>query len=87
MEADHPGNGVLIARLSTFLHLAGDKAVLAARLAARADHFFPPDLLDSQYAALEPLEPDEDGVVADVALQPADQVRPGIERLGLSRGD
>ena len=70
-----------------FLHLAGDKAVLAARLAARADHFFPPDLLYSQYAALEPLEPDEDGVVADVALQPTDQVRPGIERLGLTRGN
>lgn len=69
-----------------FLHLAGDQAVLAARLAARTDHFFPPDLLTSQYAALEPLQPDEDGVAVDVALAPAELVRLGIDRLGLSRG-
>ena len=66
-----------------FLHLAGDKAVLAARLAARTDHFFPADLLDSQYAALEPLQPDEDGVEVDVALGPDAQVRLGLARLGL----
>lgn len=67
-----------------FLHLAGDKQVLAARLAARTGHFFPRDLLDSQYAALEPLQPDEGGVIVDVALEPDEQVRLGIERLGLS---
>ncbi|MFO1142550.1 MAG: gluconokinase [Amaricoccus sp.] len=66
-----------------FLHLAGDKGVLAARLAARTDHFFPADLLDSQYATLEPLQPDEDGVVVDVALDPDEQVRLGMSRLGL----
>jgi gluconokinase len=66
-----------------FLHLAGDKAVLAERLASRKDHFFPADLLDSQYAALEQLAPDEDGVVVDVALPPDEQVRLGLERLGL----
>jgi carbohydrate kinase (thermoresistant glucokinase family) len=67
-----------------FLHLAGDKAVLAERLAARTDHFFPADLLDSQYAALEPLQPDEDGVVVDVALKPDEQVRLGLAGLGLA---
>lgn len=66
-----------------FLHLHGDRAVLAARLGARTDHFFPADLLDSQFAALETLEPDEDGVVVDVALDPAEQVREGLRRLGL----
>jgi carbohydrate kinase (thermoresistant glucokinase family) len=66
-----------------FLHLAGDKAVLAERLASRKGHFFPADLLDSQYAALEQLAPDEDGVVVDVALTPDEQVRLGLERLGL----
>ena len=66
-----------------FLHLHGDKAVLAERLAARSEHFFPATLLDSQYAALEPLGPDEDGVVVDVALDPEAQVREGLARLGL----
>ena len=66
-----------------FLHLAGDRAVLAARLAARRGHFFPPALLASQYAALEPLQPDEDGVEVDVALSPDAQVRLGLARLSL----
>lgn len=66
-----------------FVHLHGDRAVLAARLGARTDHFFPADLLDSQLAALETLEPDEDGIVVDVALEPAQQVHDGLRRLGL----
>ena len=70
-----------------FLHLHGDKAVLAARLAGRKGHFFPADLLDSQYATLEPLQPDEDGVVVDVALPVEAQVREGMRRLGLSQGN
>ena len=35
-----------------FLH--GSRALLRSRLAARRDHFMPPELLDSQLAALEP---------------------------------
>ncbi len=66
-----------------FVHLHGDKAVLAARLAARKGHFFPPGLLDSQFAALELLGPDEDGVVVDVALDPEAQVRAALAALGL----
>ena len=56
-----------------FLHLSAPKAVLAERVAARKDHFMPPALLDSQYAALEPLEPDETGLVLDIA-QPLERV-------------
>jgi carbohydrate kinase (thermoresistant glucokinase family) len=66
-----------------FVHLHGDRAVLAARLGARKGHFFPPDLLDSQFAALEPLEPDEDGVIVDVALDPGAQVRAALRGLSL----
>ena len=65
-----------------FVHLHGDKAVLAARLAAREGHFFPPGLLDSQYAALEPLGFDEDGFVVDVALDTEAQVRAALRGLG-----
>lgn len=66
-----------------FVHLHGDRAVLAARLGARTDHFFPSDLLDSQFATLEPLGPDEDGIVVDVALGPDAQIREALRGLGL----
>jgi gluconokinase len=39
--------------------LAVDRQVLAARLAARHGHFFPQQLLSSQFDALEPPAPDE----------------------------
>ncbi len=41
---------------------------LAARLVARTDHFMPASLLASQLAALEHLQPDEDGVT--IAAEP-----------------
>ncbi len=66
-----------------FLHLHGSFEVLADRLAGRRGHFFPPDLLRSQFATLEPLGPDEDGIVVDVALDPDTQVRHGLRDLGL----
>jgi gluconokinase len=67
-----------------FLHLHGDRAVLAARLAARTDHFFPAGLLDSQLATLELLGPDEDGVVVDVAPDTETQLREALRGLGLA---
>jgi gluconokinase len=45
-----------------FLHLVVAPDELASRLASRTEHFMPVSLLASQLAALEPLEPDEDGV-------------------------
>jgi gluconokinase len=41
------------------IFLAPDHEVLARRLAARHGHFFPAQLLDTQFAALEPPQPDE----------------------------
>lgn len=66
-----------------FVHLHGPQPVLAERLAARKGHFFPPGLLASQYAALEPLAPDEDGLIVDVALDPDAQVASALRGLGL----
>ncbi|MHA6646228.1 gluconokinase [Mesorhizobium sp. A623] len=66
-----------------FLHLDGDRAVLQARLDARKGHFFPPDLLASQYATLEPLGPDEDGIVVDVDQTVEAQVETAIRELGI----
>lgn len=44
-----------------FLHLDGPAEVVRARVEARTDHYMPPSLVESQYAILEPLGPDEDG--------------------------
>jgi len=48
-----------------FVHLAVPLEVLRARLARRTGHFMPASLLDSQLATLEPLHPDEPGLVVD----------------------
>ncbi|MDN4160017.1 gluconokinase [Nocardioides abyssi] len=51
---------------TTFVLLEGARAVIERRQASRPGHFMPASLLTSQFATLEPLEPDEDGVVLDV---------------------
>ncbi|MBI1169927.1 AAA family ATPase [bacterium] len=43
----------------TFVHLAGSREVIAARMARRSGHYMPLSLLDSQFAALEAPGPDE----------------------------
>jgi gluconokinase len=55
---------------TVFVHLDGTREQLATRMAARLDHFMPPSLLDTQLATLEPLDPDEPGVVLDIAATP-----------------
>jgi gluconokinase len=50
-----------------FLHLHGSRDVIAERIGARRGHFMPPSLLDSQFADLEPLQPDEPGAVIDIS--------------------
>lgn len=42
-----------------FLHLTGDRALIAERVAARPSHFMPITLIDSQFAVLEPPGSDE----------------------------
>ena len=39
---------------ATFIHLTGPPDMIRERMAARADHFMPTGLLDSQLATLEP---------------------------------
>ena len=66
-----------------FLMVHGSREVLVARLAGRQGHFFAPELLDSQLAALEPLQPDEDGKLVDMSLSIADQVAQALRLLDL----
>lgn len=53
-----------------FMHLDGERTLLATRLGARTGHFMPASLLDSQYATLEPLEPTELGARIDIGATP-----------------
>jgi gluconokinase len=55
---------------AVFLHLTGGRALIERRMGEREGHFMPPALLDSQFAALEPLGYDEAGVAVDVAGTP-----------------
>ena len=65
-----------------FVHLSGSRELIGARMAARSGHFMPVSLLDSQFAALEPLAPDERGVVLDVAEAPDQLVAEAARLLG-----
>jgi gluconokinase len=66
-----------------FLHLSGSADVLAARIGARTDHFMPPTLLTSQLDTLEPLTPNEDGVVVDIEGTPTEIVARALRALDL----
>jgi carbohydrate kinase (thermoresistant glucokinase family) len=66
------------------LHLQGEPRLIGERLGARQGHFMPPALLGSQFAALEPLEADEAGLVVDVERPPEEVLKAllaGIARL------
>ncbi|MFC5745243.1 gluconokinase [Actinomadura rugatobispora] len=49
-----------------FVHLHGDPEAVRRRVAARPGHFMPASLVDSQFQTLEPLGPDEHGIVLDL---------------------
>jgi gluconokinase len=73
---DHLLAGCSEARL---VYLAADGALLAQRLAARAGHFFPAALLESQLAALEA---PGDAITIDAGQPVADIVAAVIAALG-----
>ena len=50
-----------------FVHLSGSPEMIAVRQASRQGHFMPASLMASQFATLEPLEPDEAGLTLDVS--------------------
>lgn len=48
------------------VYLDGTRELIAARLAARKDHFMPPALLDSQFKTLEPPGADENPITVSI---------------------
>lgn len=64
-----------------FVHLDGPREIIAQRLNRRIDHFMPGSLLDSQFATLEPLEPDENGMVVNLGPSPREEVDEILTRM------
>jgi carbohydrate kinase (thermoresistant glucokinase family) len=62
-----------------FVYLRGAKDLIAQRLAARIDHFMPPALLDSQFAALQEPSSDEPTIVIPIDATP-DEIVDSIVR-------
>lgn len=66
-----------------FVHLAVDHTILERRMEQRRGHFMPPSLLGSQLDTLEPLDPDEPGIVVSGELPPDRIVEEIVTRLHL----
>ncbi len=66
--------------------LQGDRDLIARRIAARADHFMPPDLLDSQFQALDPPTADERPIVVSIVPHPREIVETIVRKLGIDKG-
>lgn len=71
---------------TVFVLLQVPRSELERRLAARTDHFMPPELLDSQLAALEPPGDDENVVVLD-ATRSIDELAAAVAALFAPRVD
>ena len=69
---------------AVFVHLSGAPELIAARIANRHGHFMPPALLASQLATLEPLGPDEPGLVVDLARLPEELAEEIVTALHLT---
>lgn len=65
-----------------FVHLAGDRDLIASRLDGRRDHFVGRPLLDSQISTLEPLALDENGMVLDVAAPLGQLAETVLHKMG-----
>jgi gluconokinase len=67
--------------LARLVYLAGSVDQIAVRLASRTGHYWPPGLLASQFADLEPPGADEDAIVVDIGQTPERAAEAIIARL------
>lgn len=61
--------------------LRGSRDLIRRRMAARHEHFMPVGLLDSQFATLEPPQPDERPMIVDIGDPPGVLVEEIVDRL------
>ena len=64
------------------VYLKGGFDLIAARLAARTDHFMPPALLKSQFDALEEPRADERAITVEIDATPEEIAGRVVEELG-----
>ena len=67
-----------------FVELVAEQGLVAERLAKRTGHYMPPSLLASQFATLEDLQDDENGLKVVVDAAPETVVERALVALGLS---
>ena len=64
-----------------FVHLDGSQAVIAARIAARTHKYMPASLLESQFAALQAPDPDEQALSLSVERSPDELIERITQQL------
>jgi carbohydrate kinase (thermoresistant glucokinase family) len=64
------------------VYLKGGFDLIAARLAARTDHFMPPALLKSQFDTLEEPRADERAIMAEIDATPEEIAEAVVRQLG-----
>ena len=80
---DHLRRGRSAVRI---VYLEGERGLIRSRLEARRGHFMPAKLLDSQFAALDVPERDEDPITVGIADSPDDIAATITARLGFREG-
>lgn len=63
------------------VYLEGSRELIGRRMAARHGHFFPKELLDTQFRDLEPPTPDEHAIVVSIDDDPAKVVQEIADQL------
>jgi len=69
------------------VYLKGERSLIARRMALRHGHFMPPALLESQFAALEEPDAEENPIVVSIEARPRDIVESIVATLGIGPND
>lgn len=70
---------------TVFVHLTGERGIIAERQSHRHHEYMPNSLLDSQFRTLEQLGADERHILVDLSQTPDEMVRFVADRLGANR--
>ena len=63
------------------IYLQSDRGIISARLSRRVGHFFPPGLLDAQFADLDEPGPDEHPITVPIGQTPSAEVEDVLAAL------
>lgn len=66
------------------VYLDGSRDLIGKRMSARHGHFFPQQLLDSQFSDLETPGPDENPLIVSIDRAPEQIVQEVLDRTGLT---